>query len=127
MSLSLLLIYPSFLFLYSIRYATVYGPLDWVSIKLRGPPPGPDGDNTTEMQTERFGREDDALIDQELAALHGINDEDEEERAVTAPANRIEELNATLQALGGEICGILQPSADKVLKCTRIMYQTGQD
>jgi hypothetical protein len=98
------------------RYAGVYGPLDWALIDAGDPRPASRGDSAEIIFPPPSADPGDCGgVDMDLE-LAGIQQEGEEEESplVTAPPNRISELNTTLQALGSEIGSILKPSADQV-------------
>ena len=103
------------------RYAIAHGPLDWVNI-------GVDALKTeehTRTLVTNFSREfeggDEVVIDnsddgKDVFDLEeeAMQEEQYDNQEISAPPNRIEELNNSLQALGPDICNALRPSSEKV-------------
>ena len=73
-------------------------PLDHFNYDMNGP----DDQN---QDNDNF----DLVCEREL-----VDEEQYENQNISAPPNRIEELNTTLQSLGSEICQVLRPSCEKV-------------
>jgi len=93
------------------NYAGIYGPLDWVKLEVKSLLPTVNAEALDIDVTQPFEQCDGF----DMNNLQDDEDEDElKEQPLSAPPNRIEELNATLQALGPMMCSILRPSSDKL-------------
>lgn len=93
------------------NYAGIYGPLDWVKMEVKSLMPTLNAEALDIDVTQPFEQFDGFDVDK---IQDDEEDEELKEQLLAAPANRIEELNSTLQALGPMMCNILRPNSDKL-------------
>jgi hypothetical protein len=94
------------------RYCGIYGTLDWVKLQVHNMIPAVE---TTAMDidcTQPFRNGD--IFDQDNDEGDFDDSDELDDQPSAAPSNRIEELNATLEALGPMMCNILRPNSEKV-------------